>query len=64
MYKQSSYVSRTDTCQGICFHHPVLTSTSPTGTSTGTKMITTQGKTSTEQDITAVPGKIIDRLLI
>ena len=43
--RDSSYVSSTATCQGICFVHPVPTSTSPPKTSAGTKAVTTQGKT-------------------
>ena len=57
----SRYITLTATCKGICFAHPVPTSTSFRGTSTGTKAVTTQGKTSTQQDITAVSRKIIDR---
>ena len=60
----SNYVSWTATCRGICFVHPALNTTRPTETSTGTNAVTTQSRTSTEQDVTAVSGKIINRLLI
>ena len=57
-------VSLTATCQGICFVHPVPTSTSPPRTSTGTKTITTRGKTSLEHNSNALSCKILDRVLI
>ena len=57
-------VSLTATCQGICFVHPVPTSTSPPRTSTGTKTVTTQGKTSPEHKSNALSCKISDRVLI
>ncbi|XP_066017783.1 uncharacterized protein [Pocillopora verrucosa] len=44
----------TATCQGICFLHPVPTSTSPPRTSAGTKAVTTQGKTSSEHKSNAL----------
>ena len=62
--RESSYVSLRDTCQGICFVHPVLISTSPPKTSTGTKAVTTQGKTSSQYKSDALSYKIFDRLLI
>ncbi|XP_022810168.1 uncharacterized protein LOC111347178 isoform X2 [Stylophora pistillata] len=51
----------TATCKGTCFDHPVPTSTSFRGTSTRTKAVTTQGKTSTQQDITAVSLLLTDK---
>ena len=63
--RDSSYVSLTATCQGICFLHPVPTSTSPPRTSAGTKAVTTQGKTSSEHKSNALSGKItIDHVSI
>ena len=56
--RDSSYVSLTATCQGICFVHPVPTSTSPPKTSAGTKAVTTQGKTSSEHKSNTLSGKI------
>ncbi|XP_022777565.1 uncharacterized protein LOC111318989 [Stylophora pistillata] len=46
----------TATCRGNCFVHPSPSSTSPSQTSTGTKAVTTQDKTSTEQNIIDVSG--------
>ena len=57
-------VSLTATCQGICFVHPVPTSTSPPRTSTWTKAVTTRGKTSPEHKSYALSCKILDRVLI
>ncbi|XP_022804810.1 uncharacterized protein LOC111342034 [Stylophora pistillata] len=45
----------------ICENETVPTSTSIGGTSTWTKAVTTQGKTSTEQDITAVSLLLTDK---
>ena len=56
--RDSSYVSLTATCQGICFVHPVPTSTSPPKTSAGTKAVTTRGKTSSEHKSNTLSGKI------
>ena len=61
----SSYVSLTAACQGICFVHPVPASTSPPKTSAGIKAVTTQGKTSSEHKSNALSGKItIDHVSI
>ena len=60
----SSYVSLTATCQGICFVHPVPMSTSHPRTSIGTKAATIQGKTSSEHKSSDLSGKIMYRLLI
>ena len=63
--RDSSYVSLTATCQGICFVHPVPTSTSPPKTSAGTKAVTTQGKTSSEHKSNTLSGKVtIDHVSI
>ena len=63
--RDSSYVSLTAICRGICFVHPVPTSTSPPKTSAGTKAVTTQGKTSSEHKSNALSGKItIDHVSI
>ena len=56
--RDSSYVSLTATCQGICFVHPVPTSTSPPKTLAGTKAVTTQGKTSSEHKSNTLSGKV------
>ena len=56
--RDSSNVSLTDTCRGICFVHPVPTSTSPPKTSAGTKALTTQSKTSSENKSNTLSGKI------
>ena len=55
--RDSSYVSLTATCQGICFVHPVPTSTSPPKTSAGTRAVTTQGKTSSGTKAVTTQGK-------
>ena len=63
--RDSSYVSLTATCQGICFVHPVPTSASSPRTSAGTKAVTTQGKTLSEHKSNALSGKItIDHVSI
>ena len=63
--RDSSYVSLTAACQGICFVHPVPPSTSPPKTSAGIKGVTTQGKTSSEHKSNALSGKItIDHVSI
>ena len=63
--RDSSYVSLTAACQGICFVHPVPASTSPPKTSAGIKGVTTQGKTSSEHKSNALSGKItIDHVSI
>ena len=63
--RDSSYVSLTAACQGICFVHSVPASTSPPKTSAGIKAVTTQGKTSSEHKSNALSGKItIDHVSI
>ena len=55
--RDSSYVSLTAICRGICFVHPVPTSTSPPKTSAGTRAVTTQGKTSSGTKAVTTQGK-------
>ena len=55
--RDSSYVSLIATCRGICFIHPVPTSTSPPKTSGGTKAVTTQGETSSGTKAVTTQGK-------